>query len=462
VLTIFVTVRGDVVDKVKVVILAAGQGVRLRSKLAKVLHPLAGRPMVDYVMETISRLGCGQPVVVVGHQGEAVCAHLGGRALCVHQAEQLGTGHALLQARPHLEGQAESILCVYGDMPLLSPETLARLIATQREGHYALSLLTVESEDSMGFGRILRDPEGSVQAIVEEADATPSQRQIRELNCGVYCFRADWLWAHLPQIAPSAKGEYYLTDLLAMAVSEGEWAIPVPATGVEEILGINTRIHLARAEAIVRHRIREALMLSGVTLIDPAATYIDADVVVGQDTIIYPHTFLEGRTEIGCDGIIGPGSRIINSRLGDRCRVVSAVIEESQLEDDVQVGPFAHVRPGSYISHHTIIGNFAEVKNSRLGPYTHQHHFSYIGDATVGEGVNIGAGTITCNFDGKTKQQTEIEAGAFIGSDTALVAPVRVGAGARTGAGTVVLEDVPPGALVVGVPGRVVREESPQ
>ncbi len=440
------------------VILAAGQGVRMKSKLPKVLHPVAGRPMIARVLETARQIGADQLVVVLGYHADAVRAAIGTGVTCVVQEPQLGTGHAVLQARPALVGQSDTVLVLYGDMPLLRAETLRRLVERHHEGGAAITLLTVVSEDPQGFGRILRNGAGQVQGIIEEAHATEEQRAIRELNCGIYCFRAPWLWDHLPNVPVSPKGEYYLTDMVELAVAQG---LPVEALSItdrDEVLGINTRVHLAQAEAVARRRICERHMLNGVTILDPASTFIDEPVEIGAETIIYPWTILEGHTRIGAGCRIGPGTRLVDASLGDECVVQYSVLEECVLEASVDVGPFSHLRAGAYLEAGVHIGNFGEVKRSRLGRGVKMGHFSYVGDAEVGPGANIGAGTITCNYDGERKQATEIGEGAFIGSDTMLVAPVRVGRGAKTGAGSVVTHDVPDGAVAYGVPARVKRK----
>lgn len=436
------------------VILAAGDGTRFKSRLIKVMHPLAGKPMIDYSVETARALGMEHPLLVVGHDAEQVREYLGETVRYVEQSERLGTGHAVMQAQPLLKGRVGDVLVLYGDMPLFREETLRRLLELHRASDAPLTMLTVLSDDSMGFGRILRDPEGRILGIVEEAAATPEQLAIRELNTGAYCFRAAWLWKHLPQIRLQPKGEYYLTDLVAMAIDEGHDVRALTIDDVTEVVGVNTRVHLARAEAILRRRINEGWMLNGVTLIDPETTCIDADVAIGQDTVILPNTHLRGGTRIGRDCVIGPSCWLDDSTVGDGCRLWFSVVEGATIEDEVDVGPFAHLRKGAHLAQGVHMGNFGEVKNSYLGPGTKMGHFSYLGDATLGENVNVGAGTITCNYDGQRKHRTIIEDGAFIGSDTMLVAPVRVGRGSKTGAGAVVTRDVSDGDVVYGVPAR--------
>ncbi|RME05886.1 MAG: UDP-N-acetylglucosamine diphosphorylase/glucosamine-1-phosphate N-acetyltransferase, partial [Anaerolineae bacterium] len=300
--------------------------------------------------------------------------------------------------------------------------------------------------------------DGRVLAIVEEAHATPEQRAIRELNTGVFCFQADWLWDALGKIQPSPKGEYYLTDLVEIAVKEGRSVQALPVEDPVEVIGVNTRLHLAEATAQMQQRINQAWMLAGVTIVDPRSTYIEPDVRIGRDTVLWPGTLLEGDTVIGEGCEIGPHTRIQNAQIGDRCKITFSVIEQAVLEDDVDVGPFGHLRKGAHLARGVHMGNFGEVKNSYLGPGTKMGHFSYIGDATIGEDVNIGAGTITCNYDGERKHPTEIGDQVFIGSDTMLVAPLKIGKGARTGAGSVVTRDVPEDTLVVGVPARAIKK----
>lgn len=449
-------------SKRSIVILAAGQGTRMKSELPKVLHPLAGKPLVNYAVETAAELTSEKPLLVVGHGAEQVRQVVGDKAIYVEQREQLGTGHAVLQARPLLEGRSETVLVWYADMPFLSTATLRRLLELHAKHEGPITMLTVEADDPMGFGRILRNEAGQVVGIVEEAVATEEQKAIRELNCGVYCFDSHWLWPHLAQLPLGPKGEYYLTDLVGMAVAEGRMVQSLKISDATEVLGINDRTHLAQAEAIMRQRINEKWMLEGVTLLDPSLVFIDATVEIRQDTVIYPNTYLQGATTIGHRCRLGPNTIVRDSTIGDRCIIEASVVEGAILEEDVDVGPFSHLRKGAHLAKGVHIGNFGEVKNSYLGPGTKMGHFSYLGDATVGQGVNIGAGTVTCNYDGQRKHRTIIEDGAFIGSDTMLVAPVRVGAGAKIGAGSVVTHDIPPHSVAYGVPARVkgeVKEE---
>ncbi len=444
--------------RVRSVILAAGQGTRMRSNLAKVLHPLLGRPMLQYALEAAQQVGGSKPVVVVGRDAEAVQQAFGAAADFVLQEEQLGTGHAVMQAEPLLRGQSDWVLVSYADMPLLTVETLRKVVQIQQAHSGPITMLSLMADDPRGFGRVVRDAEGRVRGIVEEAQATPEQLGIHELNAGLYCFAADWLWEALHRIQLSPKGEYYLTDLVEIAIRDGLSVQAHILEDAEEGIGVNNRIHLAEAEAILRKRINRKWMLEGVTLMDPATTYIEPDVTIGQDTMIWPNTYLQGATKIGAACSIGPNTIIRDSVVGEHSTVLASVLEDAIVEDYVEVGPFSHLRSGAHLAQGVHLGNFGEVKNSYLGPGTKMGHFSYIGDATIGAEVNIGAGTITCNFDGEKKNHTEIEANVFIGSDTMLVAPVKLGEGARTGAGSVVTKDVPSYTLAVGVPARPIRK----
>lgn len=446
------------------VVLAAGYGTRMKSTLPKVLHTVAGRPMVEWCVMAAEEACESRPVVVVGHGREAVMQALGSRCDYAIQEPLLGTAHALQQAAPLVDGQADLVVVTYGDMPLLRGETLAALVedfaGARAASNAVFALVTIVRDDAQGFGRVVRDESGEIRAIVEEVDCTPEQRQVRELNSGIYCFDAAWLWQNLPHVPKSRKGEYYLTDLVAMAVAQGRRVVTLSALA-EEVDGINTRVHLAQAELALRRRIAEKLMLAGVTIMDPAATWIDDTVEIGGDTVILPGTLLQGRTRIGRNCVIGPHTRIVDSAIGNACRVSCSVVEQARMDDDSEVGPFGHLRQGAHLGEHVHMGNFGEVKNSYLGPGSKMGHFSYLGDAQLEGNVNVGAGTITCNYDGKNKHKTIVGRDVFIGSDTMLVAPVTLGAGARTGAGSVVTHDVPDAGLVYGVPARPPKASSP-
>jgi bifunctional UDP-N-acetylglucosamine pyrophosphorylase / glucosamine-1-phosphate N-acetyltransferase len=440
------------------VILAAGHGTRMKSAVSKVLHPICGRPLIWYSLEAVSRATGSKPIVVIGHEGQAVQNVLGEFADFVTQQPQLGTGHAVIQAAPLLKGKSDYVLVTYADMPLLTHETLSQLIQKHLSSSSTITLLTIIEDDPRGFGRIVRNEEGSVQAIVEEQQATPEQLAIKELNASVYCFSAAWLWEALERIPLSPKGEYYLTDLVEIARSEGLEVSAVVLDDSSEAIGINNRIHLAEAETLLRNRINQSWMLEGVTLIDPSSTYIEPGVTIGADTVIWPNTYLRGKTSIGGSCTIGPNTIILDTTIGNGCTILASVLEKAVLEDDVDMGPFAHLRKGAHLAKGVHMGNFGEVKNSYLGPGTKMGHFSYLGDATIGPDVNIGAGTITCNYDGVNKHSTEIGRGAFIGSDTMLVAPLKIGEGARTGAGAVVTKNIDDYNLAVGMPARSIKK----
>lgn len=440
------------------VILAAGEGTRMKSEVPKVLHPLMGSPMLSYAIDTALQVTEIPPVVVIGYGADEIKEKFDRNVRFVIQADRLGTGHAVQQAEEILRNKTDLVLVTYSDMPLIQPETLKSLVEAKEEHSGPMAMLSITADDSRGFGRIVRDSNGMVREIVEEAQANPEQLAIKEINPGVYCFDASWLWDALRRIEMSPKGEYYLTDLVGIAVKEGERVKAVPMEDPEEFIGINTRIHLAEATAILRRRINHKWMNAGVTVIDPDRTYIEPTVEIGMDTIIWPETYLQEGTIIGKSCTLGPSSIVRNSKIGDRCQVLSSVIESAILENDVGIGPYGHLRRGAHLAEGVHMGNFGEVKNSYLGPGTKMGHFSYLGDTTTGENVNIGAGTITCNYDGEKKHPTEIGSGAFIGSDTMLVAPVRLGDGARTGAGSVVTKDIPEGSLAVGMPARVLRK----
>ena len=442
------------------VVLAAGQGTRLKSSRSKVLHALGGRPLVSYAVEAMTAATGRPPLLVVGpdpHAG-AVREALGDRAIYAVQPEALGTGDAVRHAAGELQGQCDTVLVAYADMPLLRPETLGALVGAQAANPGPLTLLSLNSPRRGDFGRVVRDGAGQVQALVEVAQATPEQLCLTEVNVGAYCFNAAWLWPALSRLPLSPMGEYYLTDLVALAVAEGGRAASVTIEDEDEVIGINNRVQLAEAEAALRRRINTRWMLAGVTLLDPASTYIEPGAELGPDTVVLPNTHISGRTVVGAECVLGPNTILRDTTLGDRCRVECSVLEGAWLAEDVSVGPFAHLRSGARLERGVHMGNFGEVKNSTLGPGVKMGHFSYVGDATLGSEVNVGAGTITCNFDGVRKNPTVIGEGAFIGSDTLLVAPVTVGAGARTGAGAVVTKDVPPDTLAVGMPARAIRK----
>lgn len=401
-----------------------------------------------------------RPIVVLGQDAQQIEDTFGERCSYALQHEQLGTGHAVLAARQQvdeLRPLPQTVLVCYGDTPLVSSEALARVLVEHLTQHMTITFLTAVTDQPSDFGRIVRDREGQVCEIVEMKRATEEQKLIKEINSGVYCFDRTWLWSTLQTLQRNASGEYYLTDLIGIAHSQRR-AIATVSGSVEETVGINNRVQLAAAEQLLRRRVLERHMYAGVTIMDPATTYIDEHVIIGTDTVILPGSMITGKTRIGSECRIGPGTTIDQSVIGDRCIVRNSVLEEATLEDDVSVGPFSHCRPGAHLARNVHMGNFAEVKNSYVGSETQMHHFSYLGDAIVGEHVNIGAGVVSVNYDGVHKHRTTIGEGAFVGCDTMLIAPVTVGEQARTGAGAVVNKDVPPGALVVGIPARVIRK----
>jgi len=445
--------------RVTAILLAAGQGTRMKSSLPKVLHSVAGKPMIWHALQAISQSTTEKPIVVVGHGADEVKKYLGDSASPVLQEPQLGTGHAVMQAEALLKGKTDLVVVCYSDMPLLRGETLQKLVETQKNNKGPVSMLTVVSDDPRGFGRVIRKADGTVEAIVEEYVATEEQLQIKELNVGGYCFDANWLWDALRRIPKNPKkGEYYLTDTVELASRDN---LPVQATvmdDMEETIGVNTRVHLSECETAMRRRINQQHMLNGVTMIDPASTYIEIGVSIGKDTVIMPNTYLHGKTEIGEGNVIGPNSIVYDSKIGNHCKVLSSVMEGAVLEDYVDMGPFARLRKGAHLGSHVHMGNFGEVKDSHLADGVKMGHFSYIGNAQIGANTNIGAGTITCNYDGEKKHATEIGEDVFIGSDTMLVAPLKIGAGARTGAGAVVTKNVPEDTLVVGMPARAIKK----
>ena len=436
------------------IVLAAGQGTRMRSRLPKVLHPLAGRPMIEHILATIWQAGASPVLVVTGHGAAAVEAVLDGRVTLVRQEPQRGTAHAVELALGTLDPGASQVLVTNADAPLLPADDLARLLAAQAAADSPMALLGARLSEAAGYGRIVRDAGGACASVVEDSDADATTRAIGEVNVGIYCFAADWLRAHVGQVRAGSSGERYLTDLASTAAAEGRPALVVDASDPERARGINDRVQLARAERELRRIIGERHMLAGVTIVDPASTLIDVGVRIGADVRIEPWTILAGDTEIGEEAVIGPDSRISDSRIGARARVFGSWLEEAEVGEDARVGPMSHLRPGSVVGPGSEIGNYAEVKNSRLGRRVRQHHFGYLGDADVGDEVNVGAGTVTANFDGSQKHRTVIGEGAFLGVDTTLRAPVRIGKGARTGAGSVVTRDVPDGRTVVGMPAR--------
>jgi bifunctional UDP-N-acetylglucosamine pyrophosphorylase/glucosamine-1-phosphate N-acetyltransferase len=443
-------------------VLAAGKGTRMRSSLPKVLHLIAGKPMLVRVLDTLAEAGFTRPAVVVGYGAERIEEEVGPRCRYVPQPQQLGTGDA---ARVGVEAMpdARRVLVVHGDEPMIPAETYREMLDRQTETGAAVVLLTTNAQDLRGFGRVVRDRTGAAISLTQEGDLTPEQRSITEVNLGAYVFDAGFLRRSLTGLAPHPpKGEYYLTDLVAAAVTAGGRVEVVEVAGGEEIMGVNDLIHLEKATQVIYRRINRRHMASGVTIVDSASTFIGDDVQIETETVIHPFTTISGTSTIGKRSEIGPGAVITSACIGERCRVVSSTVSDSSLGDDVHVGPYAHIRGGASLGQGVYVGTHAEIKGSTLGEGTRMHHFSYLGDAEVGAGVNIGAGTITANYDGVRKNRTVIGDGAFIGSDSILRAPIEIGEGSFTGAGSVVTKDVPPGTMVVGIPARRVIRGSEQ
>ncbi|WP_126424678.1 bifunctional UDP-N-acetylglucosamine diphosphorylase/glucosamine-1-phosphate N-acetyltransferase GlmU [Brevibacillus marinus] len=432
------------------VVLAAGQGTRMKSKLHKVLHPVCGKPMVQHVLDTLAAMNVHDVVVVVGHDAETVKSTLGEGITYALQEKQLGTAHAVQQAQPFLKDKHGTTLILYGDVPLLTPETLTALIDHHHAQGAAATVMTAHLADPTGYGRIVRDEAGEVLRIVEHKDASETERKIQEINTGIYCFDNEKMWGVLAQVGnDNVQGEYYLTDCIELLRQAGEKVTAFILAEPAEASGVNDRVQLAEVEAYMRRRICERHMRNGVTIVDPAHTYIDSDVTIGADTIIHPGTYLRGRTQIGADCVIGPQADLTDVVIADKVSLSYAVIKGSQVETEAVVGPYAQVRPGSRIGSKVKVGNFVELKNADVGAGSKIPHLSYVGDAEIGESVNIGCGTITVNYDGAVKHKTIVEDHAFIGCNSNLIAPIRVGKHAYVAAGSTVNQDVPADALAI-------------
>ncbi|MCD4785192.1 MAG: bifunctional UDP-N-acetylglucosamine diphosphorylase/glucosamine-1-phosphate N-acetyltransferase GlmU [Candidatus Eremiobacteraeota bacterium] len=443
----------------KAIMLAAGKSKRMKTKTPKILHPIMGKPMIDYVLDSCDAAGIEEVILVVGHEREKVMDYLEERVKYALQEEQMGTGHAVMQAMPLLEDFSGDVIILCGDMPLLSPDTLAVFINQHRKSESRVSLLTAIMGDPGKLGRIVRNKDGSVEKIVEAVDATPDELKINEVNTGTYIFDADYLREILPAIGlPNAQKEIYLTDTILISREVGEKVFAMSCPDYRESLGVNSRADMAKASKVIRERINHDLMMSGVTIYDPDNTYIEKTVEIGNDTVILPGCMIMGKTAIGSDCVIGPNSRISNSKIARGSTVVESVLNEAEVGEENSIGPFAHMRPGSKTDKLVKVGNFVEIKKSTIGEDTKISHLSYVGDATIGKHVNIGAGTITCNYDGERKHPTSIRDNVFIGSNTSLIAPVVLGEGARTGAGAVIRKDVPDWTLAVGRPARNIKK----
>jgi len=448
------------ISNLKVIILAAGRGTRMKSDLPKVLHPVCGVPMIQHVVKAARSVSRHKPLVVIGYQAELVSEELGTTVDYVLQEKQLGTGHALMMAGPHLGGFPGDLLVLYGDTPLITEKTLIGMVAEHHKAQAGVTVLSVEVDEPTGYGRIVRDKNGDLQGIVEEKDASPTEKKIKEVNTGIYLFDCQELNKSLNQLKPdNAQGEYYLTDVISLLVTEGKKALAVLSGKSEEILGPNDRKTLAETDRIMRRRILDYWMMEGVTIIDPSSTYIEDQVKIGRDSIIYPGTFLQGSTEVGENCQIGPYSQIQNSLIGNGSLVRFSVLDQAKTGQGVNIGPYSYLRPGTILEDKGKIGGFVETKNSQIGEGSKVPHLSYIGDCKIGTEVNIGAGTITCNYDGYSKHQTVIGDEAFIGSNTNLVAPVNVGKGALVGAGSTITKDVPASALALARSRQINKEK---
>lgn len=426
------------------VILAAGKGTRMKSKLPKVLHKIGGKPMLQHVLDAADAAGAARKVVVVGHEAELVEAMVGEQAQMALQAEQLGTGHAVMQTEAVLKDFCGTVMIICGDTPLLEAAELKKFYEGHVASQAAATVLTAFMDDPAGYGRIIRDADGNVLGIVEEKDAVLEQKAIKEINTGIYCVEAPLLFEVLAILTcDNAQGEYYLTDVLAKLNAMGKKVGGVATADSDMIMGINSRRQLAEAENIMRQRILNKLMDDGVTIMDPASTFIEKGVEIGQDTVIYPYTWLEGTTKIGEDCQIGPNVRLTNVRIGNTAELQFVYGHDCEVQDNVVIGPYVHLRPDTVIGDNVKIGNFVEVKNSHVGTGSKLPHLSYIGDSDIGSSVNIGCGCITVNYDGKKKHRTIIEDNAFVGCNSNMVAPVTIGAGAYIGAGSTITKDVP-------------------
>lgn len=446
-------------SKKYVIVLAAGQGTRMKSKLYKVLHPVCGKPMVRHVIDELKQIGADQIITVVGHGADEVKNELKDDSEFVLQEQQLGTAHAVMQARDLLQDKEGLTLVVCGDTPLLKADTIKAMIDYHINNHSKATILTAVAEDPTGYGRVIRNEQGYVEKIVEHKDASDEEKAVKEINAGTYCFDNASLFHALQKVTNNnAQNEYYLPDVIGILKDAGQTVTAFTTNDFTEIFGINDRVALAQAGKIMQQRINEKHMRNGVTIIDPEQTYIDASVVISQDTVIYPGTMVKGNTVIGTDCIIGPNSEILNCDIGNRTSIRQSVTHDSKIGSDVQIGPFAHIRPQSLIHDEVRIGNFVEIKKTEFGRKSKASHLSYIGDANVGSNVNIGCGSITVNYDGVNKFKTIIKDGAFIGCNSNLVAPVEIGEGAYVAAGSTITDNVPGDSLSIARARQVNKE----
>ena len=442
------------------IILAAGKGTRMKSKLYKVLHPVSGQPMVEHIINRVSETNPDQIITIVGHGAEQVKAQLGERSEYALQAEQLGTGNAVLQAASFLQGKEGTTLVISGDTPLLTTETLNNLFEYHQGKNASATILTAQAEDPTGYGRIIRDHIGIVEKIVEQKDTTPEEALVQEINTGTYCFDNQALFEALNKVGTdNAQGEYYLTDIIEILKDAGKTVAAYQTEDFDESMGVNDRIALAKANELMRQRINKMHMVNGVSFVDPATTYIDAGVEIGSDTVIEAGVQLQGKTVIGSDCVIGAHSRIVDSVIEDHVVVEHSVIEKSLVKSHADVGPFAHLRPKAEIGEGVHIGNFVEVKNAEIGKNTKVGHLTYVGDATLGEEINVGCGVVFVNYDGKNKHRTTIGDHSFIGSNANIIAPVEIAKNTSVAAGSTITEDIPEYAMAIARARQVNKEE---
>ena len=442
------------------IILAAGKGTRMKSKLYKVLHPVSGQPMVEHIINRVSETNPDQIITIVGHGAEQVKAQLGERSEYALQAEQLGTGHAVLQAASFLQGKEGTTLVISGDTPLLTTETLNNLFEYHQGKNASATILTAQAEDPTGYGRIIRDHIGIVEKIVEQKDTTSEEALVQEINTGTYCFDNQALFEALNKVGTdNAQGEYYLTDIIEILKDAGKTVAAYQTEDFDESMGVNDRIALAKANELMRQRINKMHMVNGVSFVDPATTYIDAGVEIGSDTVIEAGVQLQGKTVIGSDCVIGAHSRIVDSVIEDHVVVEHSVIEKSLVKSHADVGPFAHLRPKAEIGEGVHIGNFVEVKNAEIGKNTKVGHLTYVGDATLGEEINVGCGVVFVNYDGKNKHRTTIGDHSFIGSNANIIAPVEIAKNTSVAAGSTITEDIPEYAMAIARARQVNKEE---
>ena len=442
------------------VILAAGEGKRMKSKNSKVVHKVCGKPIVKWVDRAAKEAGILDSIIVVGHKAEQVKKAMGEEANFALQEKQLGTGHAVMQCEGFLKGKSGTVMVLYGDTPLITSETLAETLKYHHDSNNVATVITAKVGDPTGYGRIVRGEGGQLKRIVEHKDANEEELKICEINSGMYCFNIENLLGALSKLSnDNSQGEYYLTDTLEILIAEGHKVGAYQTKNSDDILGINDRVQLYSAEQIMKKRINEGLMRNGVTIIDPNSAYIDADAKIGRDSIIYPNTIIEGAAEIGENCIIGPNSRIVESFIGDSCEVANSVVLESTIGNHTKVGPFAYIRPASTIGSKVKIGDFVEVKKSKIGDNTKISHLTYVGDAEVGKNVNLGCGVVFVNYDGKNKFKTIVEDDCFIGCNTNLVSPVVVRKGAYVAAGSTITEEVPKNSLAIARCRQSIKED---